>query len=76
MKMNVLYIEEITKDDAENELYSSNKLTSTQIDEYLDVLIALKDGQFVYNILTPKGYYLLYVTAKPSTITKNNKVSK
>jgi len=70
MKLNILDINEMTKDIVNTELYNSGNLTQSQIDEYLDILTALKNGQYVYNITTPNGQFLLYVTSKPSNINK------
>lgn len=68
MEVKVLNIKQITKDFVKKKLHSSKKLSKIEIDDYLDILSAINKEQYVYNIDTPNGEYLLYVTAKPSNI--------
>ena len=63
MKTEILNSEEITKEIALNELYNTN-LSKEEVNEYLDILTALNSGMLVYNILTNKGEYLLFVEGK------------
>lgn len=60
MKTEILSSEEITKEMAINELYNS-KLSKDEIDEYLEIMIAINDGQQVFNFITNKGEYLMFV---------------
>ena len=60
-KTEVLKSEEITKDMALKELSNSCRLSKEEIDEYLEIITAINDGQIVYNLTTTKGEYLLYV---------------
>lgn len=75
MEVKVLNIKQITKDFVKQKLSESDKLSKIQINDYLDILSAINKEQFVYNIDTPNGEYLLYITSKPSHINfyKNNK---
>jgi hypothetical protein len=74
MKFKILDIYEMNKNVVTTELSNSGDLTHEQINEYLDILNALKNGQHVFNITTPDGQFLIYVTAKPSDfIKKTNK---
>jgi hypothetical protein len=56
----VLSSEEITKDIALKEIKNS-KLSKDEIDEYLDIINAINKGQFVYNVSTEEGDYLIYI---------------
>jgi hypothetical protein len=60
-KTEVLKSEEITKDMALKELSKSCRLSKEEIDEYLEIITAINEGQAVYNLTTTKGEYLLYV---------------
>lgn len=61
MKTEILSTEEITKEMALDELSSSKDLTQEETDEYLDIIAAINNGQRVYNLITNKGDYLLYI---------------
>ena len=60
MKTEILATDEITKDMALNELYTS-ELSQEETDEYLDIIVAINGGQRVYNLTTNKGDYLLFI---------------
>lgn len=60
-KTEVLKSEEITKEMALKVLSKSCELSKEEIDEYLEIITAINEGQFVYNLTTTKGEYLLYV---------------
>lgn len=66
MKVKILDLNQITKEIALDKLSQSNTLDLDQIDEYLDILSALKDGMIVYNISTTDGDYILFITASES----------
>jgi len=66
MKVKILDLNQITKEIALDKLSESNTLNLDQIDEYLDILSALKDGMIVYNISTTAGDYILFITANQS----------
>lgn len=61
MKTEILSSEEITKDMALRELSKSNLLSKEEINEYLEIIIAINDNQQVFNITTNKGEYLMFV---------------
>ncbi len=61
MKTEILSSEEITKDMALKELSKSNLLSKEEINEYLEIIIAINDNQQVFNITTNKGEYLMFV---------------
>jgi len=66
MKVKVLDLSQITKEVVLEKLSESNTLDLDQIDEYLDILSAIKDGMIVYNISTTAGDYILFITASQS----------
>lgn len=66
MKVKILDLNQINKEIALDKLSQSNTLDLDQIDEYLDILSALKDGMIVYNISTTDGDYILFITASES----------
>lgn len=68
MEVKVLDIKQITRDFIKKQLHDSENLSKKEIDEYLDMLSAINKKQFVYNINTPQGDFILYITAKPSII--------
>lgn len=70
MKTEILSSEEITKDMALKELSYASILTQEEVDEYLDIISAINDGQSVYNLVTNKGEYLLYVKGEAIKDTK------
>ena len=76
MDVKVLNINQITKDFVTEQLQNSDKLSKIEIDEYLDILSALNKKKHVYNIDTPQGEFILYITAKKSHIKFNNKKIK
>lgn len=61
MKTEIFSSEEITKEMALKELECACTLTQEEIDEYLDIISAINEGQSVYNLVTNRGEYLLYV---------------
>lgn len=73
MKTEILNSEEITKEMALSELAQSKFLNKDEIDEYLEIIIAINEGQLVYNITTNKGEYLLFVNGKAIKNTKKLK---
>jgi hypothetical protein len=70
MKTEILSTEEITKDMALNELTESD-LSQEETDEYLDIIVAINNGQRVYNLTTNNGDYLLFI--EKDTILKDTK---
>ena len=66
MKVKVLDLSQITREVVLEKLSESNTLDLDQIDEYLDILSAIKDGMIVYNISTTGGDYILFITANQS----------
>lgn len=50
----------ITKDMAMKEL-SNSELTQDEINEYLDIISAINEGQQVFNISTNRGDYLFFI---------------
>lgn len=72
MKTEILSTEEITKDMALDELSSSKNLTQEETDEYLDIIAAINNGQRVYNLITTKGDYLLYIDKEAIKDTNEN----
>lgn len=60
MKIELLNSELITKEMAMNELNNS-ELSKEEIDEYLDIITAINEGQSVYNITTNHGDYLFFI---------------
>lgn len=61
MKTKIIGSEEITKDMALKELSNSNLLSKEEINEYLEIIIAINDNQQVFNITTNTGEYLMFV---------------
>ena len=60
-KTEIIKSEEITKEMALQELSKCSQLSKDEIDKYLEIISAINEGQFVYNLTTTKGEYLLYV---------------
>jgi hypothetical protein len=60
MKTEILNSERITKEIVLTELNNEN-LSKEEIDEYLDIISAINEGQFVYSITTNIGEYLFFV---------------
>lgn len=75
MKTEIIKSEEITKEMALKELRTPD-LSKDEIDEYLEIITALNEGQFVYNLTTTKGEYLLFVQGNAVKDTKNKKTKK
>lgn len=48
----------------------NNSLSKEEIDEYLDIISAINEGQSVFNLITNKGEYLLYVKGDAIKNTK------
>jgi hypothetical protein len=71
MKTEIISTEEITKEMALYELSSSNDLSQEETDEYLDIIAAINTGQRVYNLITTKGDYLLYIDKEEINDTEN-----
>ena len=59
-KTEIFKTEQITKEMALKELSKSYRLSKEEIDEYLEIITAINDGQTVYNLITNNGEYLLY----------------
>ena len=60
-ELTILCSEEITKDVAVRELSYSCNLSQDEVDEYLEIIIAINDNQQVFNISTNKGDFLMYI---------------
>ncbi len=73
MKTEILNSEEITKENAIFELSQSEFLSKDEIDEYLEIITAINDGQKVYNLITNKGEYLLFVQGNSVKNTMNKR---
>lgn len=73
MKTEILSSEEITKDMALKELSKSNLLSKEEINEYLEIIIAINDNQQVFNITTNKGEYLMFIKGDAIKDTKDRK---
>lgn len=63
MKIELLNSELITKEMAMNEL-NNLELSKEEIDEYLDIITAINEGQSVYNITTNHGDYLFFIKSE------------
>ena len=74
MKTKILNSEEITKEMAINSLHDSNDLSQEERDEFLDIISAINDGQFVYNLTTNKGEYLLFIDGDSIKNTKEKHI--
>jgi hypothetical protein len=72
MKTEILSSEEITKDMALKELSKSNLLSKEEINEYLEIIIAINDNQQVFNITTNKGEYLMFIKGNAIKDTSDN----
>lgn len=72
MKTEIIKSEEITKEMALKELRTPD-LSKDEIDEYLEIITAINEGQFVYNLTTTKGEYLLFVQGDAVKDTKSKK---
>lgn len=70
MKTKIIGSEEITKDMALKELSNSNLLSKEEINEYLEIIIAINDNQQVFNITTNTGEYLMFVKGNAIKDTK------
>ena len=71
MKTEIIDSQLITKEEVINELtYSVCDLTREEINEYLDILCAINDGETVYNLTTNKGEYLLFIKGAAIKNTK------
>lgn len=60
MDLKLYSSELITKDMVMKEL-SNSELTQDEINEYLDIISAINEGQQVFNISTNRGDYLFYI---------------
>lgn len=60
MKTEILSSEEITKEMAIHRL-SNSILSKEEIDEYLEIMIAISKGQQVFNFITNNGEYLMFL---------------
>lgn len=60
MKSIILGSEQITKDSI-LEQFKLPDLSKDEIDEYLDIITAINNGQLVYNISTNNGDYLIFI---------------
>jgi hypothetical protein len=70
MSTEILKSEEITKEMAINELSFASILTEAEVNEYLDILSAINNGESVFNLTTNKGEYLLFVKGEAIKDTK------
>lgn len=70
METEILKSEEITKEIAVKELSMAYALNQAEINEYLDIISAINNGEKVFNLTTNKGEYLLYVRGDAITDTK------
>jgi len=68
MEVKILDLRQITKENAYFELKTLNSSESDKIDEYLDILSVINNGQLVYRVTTSIGEFVLYVTAKETNI--------
>jgi hypothetical protein len=74
MKTEIIDSQEITRKQVIYELtYPMCELTKEEVDEYLDILSAIDNGESVYNLITNKGEYLLFVKGNSITDTKCKK---
>jgi len=71
-KTEIIKSEKITKDMALYEL-SNNDLSKDEIDEYLEIITAINEGLYVYNLTTTNGEYLLYAKDEAIKDTKKKK---
>lgn len=62
MKTEILNSERITKEAVLKELNNEN-LSKEEVDEYLDIISAINEGQFVYIVTTNIGEYLFFVNS-------------
>jgi len=69
-KTEIISSEPIIREVVIQELTHCACLTKDEINEYLDILSALDNGELVYNLTTNKGEYLLYVKGDAITNTK------
>ena len=60
MKTEILNSERITKEAVLKELNNEN-LSKEEVDEYLYIISAINEGQFVYIVTTNIGEYLFFV---------------
>jgi hypothetical protein len=66
MNVKVLYTEVITKKNALE--YIKKTKDKSEVDEYLDIISALNNGNDVFNIVTTDGEYLMFL--KPDKKSK------
>lgn len=72
-EIEIIESEEITKDMALNELSNSNLLSQDEIDEYLEIIIAINDNQQVFSIETNNGKYLMFIKGNAIKDTRERK---
>jgi hypothetical protein len=74
MKTEIIDSQEITREMIIYELtYPLSNLSNEEVDEYLDILSAIDNGESVYNLVTNNGEYLLFVKGDAITDTKCKK---
>ena len=74
MKTEILCFEEITKDVAVSALSYITLLTQEEINEYLDIISAINNGSYVFNIMTNKGEYLFFIKNKIKNTKKKRNI--
>lgn len=75
-ELEILGAEEITKEIAVKELSNPTNLSQDEIDEYLEIIIAINDNNQVFNILTNKGEFLMYIKDEDINNTKSRSKNK
>lgn len=75
-ELEILGAEEITKEIAVKELSNPTNLSQDEIDEYLEIIIAINDNNQVFNILTNKGEFLMYIKDEDINDTKSRSKNK
>lgn len=61
---NIKYHIKLTLDDVIKDLLNSNKYNNDEINEKLDIILAIKNKIEVYEIYTDEDVYILYITKK------------
>lgn len=75
-ELEILGAEEITKEIVVQELSNPTNLSQDEIDEYLEIIIAINDKNQVFNILTNKGEFLMYIKGENINNTKSRSKNK
>lgn len=71
MKTEIINSELITKEEIIEQLtYCACELTKDEINECLDIICAIDNGETVYNLTTNKGEYLLFIKGNSIKDTK------